>query len=151
MGNGDGDAFQIKVADGVLTFQASPSLAAGGDEKMAIIAMEEDVSKFVLGREYTIVAVLGNDGYMYLFVDGDKVAEGNGMVNELNGFIRDVTMGPRRDNYVGTCYVEAGTPLAAGIVSVDVFDGELSDMDVEMLSGKFTVDEDFTTEPGVEV
>ena len=151
MGNGDGDAFQIKVADGVLTFQASPSLAAGGDEKMAIIAMEEDVSKFVLGREYTIVAVLGNDGYMYLFVDGDKVAEGNGMVNELNGFIRDVTMGPRRDNYVGTCHVEETVPLSAGILAVDVFDGELSDMDVAMVSGKFTVDEDFTTEPEVEI
>ena len=151
MGNGDGDAFQVKVEDGVLTFQASPSVAAGGDEKMAIIAMEEDVSKFVLGREYTIVAVLGNDGYMYLFVDGDKVAEGNGMVNELNGFIRDVTMGPRRDNYVGTCYVEEEHPLSAGIIAVDVFDGELSDLDVMMVSGSFTQDEDFTTEPEIEV
>jgi len=151
MGNGDGDAFQIKVEDGVLTFQASPSLAAGGDEKMAIIAMEEDVSSFVLHNEYTIAAVLGNDGYMYLYVDGDKVAEGNGMVNELNGFIRDVTMGPRRDNYVGTCHVEETVPLSAGILAVDVFDGELSDMDVAMVSGKFTVDENFTTEPEVEI
>ena len=151
MGNGDGDALQVKVEDGVLTFQASPSLAAGGNEKMAIIAMEEDVSSFQLEREYTIVAVLGNDGYMYLFVDGDKVAEGNGMVNELNGFIRDVTMGPRRDNYVGTCYLEETVPLSAGIIAVDVFDGEMSDLDVSMVSGSFTADEDFTTEPEIEV
>merc|ERR1711935_690191 len=151
LGHGDGDALQVKVEDGVLTFQASPSLAAGGNEKMAIIAMEEDVSSFQLEREYTIVAVLGNDGDMYLFVDGDKVAEGNGMVNELNGFIRDVTMGPRRDNYVGTCYLEETVPLSAGIIAVDVFDGEMSDLDVMMVSGSFTADEDFTTEPEIEV
>ena len=118
---------------------------------MAVIAMEEPVSKFITGREYAIVAVLGNDGYMYLYVDGDKVAEGNGMVNPLNGFINDVTMAPRRDNYVGTCYVEDHVPLSAGIIAVDVFDGELSDMDVEMVSGVFTADKVFTTEPEVEI
>jgi len=151
MGNGDGDEFRIKVQDNVLTFQASPSAAAGGSEKMAVISMEEDVSKFIIGREYTVVAVLGNDGYMYLYVDGDKVAEGNGMVNPLNGFMYDVTMGPRRDNYVGTCYVEDHVPLSAGIIAVDVFDGELSDLDVEMVSGVFTADKVFTTEPDVEI
>jgi hypothetical protein len=151
MGNGDGDEFQIKVQDDVLTFQASPSASVGGSEKMAVIAMEEPVSKFVVGREYTIVAVLGNDGYMYLYVDGDKVAEGNGMVNPLNGFINEVTLKPRRDNYVGTCYVEDHIPLSAGIIAVDVFDGELSDLDVTMVSGTFTADKDFTTEPEVEI
>jgi hypothetical protein len=151
MGNGDGDEFQIKVQDDVLTFQASPSASAGGSSKMAVIAMEEPVSKFITGREYAIVAVLGNDGYMYLYVDGDKVAEGNGMVNPLNGFINEVTMEPRRDNYVGTCYVEDQIPLSAGIIAVDVFDGELNDLDVTMVSGSFTADEDFTTEPEVEI
>jgi hypothetical protein len=34
---------------------------------------------------------------------------------------------------------------------VEVVDGEVSDMDVAMVSGKFTVDEDFTTEPEVEI
>ena len=138
MGNGDGDEFQIKVQDDVLTFQASPSASAGGSSKMAVIAMEEPVSKFITGREYAIVAVLGNDGYMYLYVDGDKVAEGNGMVNPLNGFINEVTMAPRRDNYVGTCYMEDQVPLSAGIIAVDVFDGELNDLDVTMVSGVFT-------------
>jgi hypothetical protein len=151
MGNGDGDEFQIKVQDDVLTFQASPSASVGGSEKMAVIAMEEPVSKFIPGREYAIVAVLGNDGYMYLYVDGDKVAEGNGMVNPLNGFINEVTLKPRRDNYVGTCYVEDHIPLSAGIIAVDVFDGELSDLDVTMVSGTFTADKDFTTEPEVEI
>ena len=151
MGNGDGDEFQIKVQDDVLTFQASPSASAGGSSKMAVIAMEEPVSKFITGREYAIVAVLGNDGYMYLYVDGDKVAEGNGMVNPLNGFINEVTMAPRRDNYVGTCYVEDQIPLSAGIIAVDVFDGELNDLDVTMVSGAFTADQDFTTEPEVEI
>ena len=151
MGNGDGDEFQIKVQDDVLTFQVSPSASAGGSSKMAVIAMEEPVSKFITGREYAIVAVLGNDGYMYLYVDGDKVAEGNGMVNPLNGFINEVTLKPRRDNYVGTCYVEDHIPLSAGIIAVDVFDGELNDLDVTMVSGSFTADEDFTTEPEVEI
>ena len=151
MGNGDGDEFQIKVQDDVLTFQASPSASVGGSEKMAVIAMEEPVSKFIPGREYSIVAVMGNDGYMYLYVDGDKVAEGNGMVNPLNGFINEVTLKPRRDNYVGTCYVEDHIPLSAGIIAVDVFDGELSDLDVTMVSGLFTADKDFTTEPEVEI
>jgi hypothetical protein len=69
----------------------------------------------------------------------------------LNGFINEVTMEPRRDNYVGTCYVEDQVPLSAGIIAVDVFDGELNDLDVTMVSGSFTADEDFTTEPEVEI
>jgi hypothetical protein len=41
--------------------------------------------------------------------------------------------------------------LSAGIIAVDVFDGELSDLDVTMVSGTFTADKDFTTEPEVEI
>ena len=41
--------------------------------------------------------------------------------------------------------------MSAGIIAVDVFDGELSDLDVMMVSGSFTQDEDFTTEPEIEV
>ena len=150
MGDGEENMFRIKFQEGVLTFQATPTAAGGGMSKLATIAMEEDVHSFVIGREYTIAAILGNDGYMYLYVDGDKVAEGNGMVNELNGFIRDVTMEPRKDNYVGTCYTEPSAPLTAGIIAVDVFDGELSDLDVTMVSGRFTEDKNFVNDPDVE-
>ena len=151
MGDGEDNLFEIKFMDNALTFSATPSHEGGGIEKKATIAMDTDMSHFELDREYTIVAVMGNDGYMYLFVDGDKVAEGNGMVNELNGFIRDVTMTGRRDNYVGTCYIEDSQPLSAGIITVDVFDGEMNDLDVTMVSGKFTQDEDFTIEPEIEI
>ena len=150
MGDGEDNMFRLKFQEGVLTFQATPTSAGGGMSKLATIAMEEASTSFVIGREYTIAAVLGNDGYMYLFVDGDKVAEGNGMVNELNGFIRDVTLDPRKDNYVGTCYMEPSAPLTAGIIALDVFDGELNDLDVTMVSGKFSVDKNFVDDAIVE-
>ena len=38
-----------------------------------------------------------------------------------------------------------------GVAAVDVFDGEMNDLDVTMVSGKFTQDEDFTIEPEIEI
>ena len=84
--------------------------------------MDTDMSHFELDREYTIVAVMGNDGYMYLFVDGDKVAEGNGMTVTRNGFTRRRHDGsPRITTSSATSRTRS---LCPRIITVDVFDGE---------------------------
>ena len=108
--------------DNALTFSATPARGRRhreeGDDRDG-----HGHEPFRVDRD--LVAVMGATGTCTC-LRGDKVAEGNGMVNELNGFIRDVTT--VEDNYVGTCYIEDSQPLSAGIITVDVFDGEMNDL-----------------------
>ena len=149
MGDGEDNMFRLKFQS-VLTFQATPTSAGGGMSKLATTPWRRLRHPSSSAASTPSPPSWATMGTCTCSSTATRWRRGHGMVNELNGFIRDVTLDPRKDNYVGTCYMEPSAPLTAGIVALDVFDGELNDLDVTMVSGKFSADKNFVDDPSVE-
>ena len=142
MGSGWADHFTIVHGRGFLKFVTTPNNASGSwNNRVEVVSTFRD-KDFEPGKAYTLVAVLTNEGKMLLYVDGELDVEGPGLAS-LPEF---EVSADREDAWCGRFMrPDTSMPVRAGIVSVEVFDGEL---DADIIRRHYSVRNVYTNIPG---
>ena len=133
MGSGWADHFTIVHGRGFLKFVTTPNNASGAwNNRVEVVSTFRD-KDFEPGKAYTLVAVLTNEGRMLLYVDGELDVEGPGLAS-----LPEFEVSTDRENAWCGRFMRPDTsmPVRAGIVSVEVFDGEL---DAESIRQHYSV------------
>ena len=121
MGSGWNNHFSIRHYRGRLLFEACPQTGGcgWGDRREVSEEFECDT-----GRQLSIVAVLGNNGSMTLYVDGKVIAAGRGL-GEIPHFSAD-DIGKRKECFVGRWMrPDQSFPTWAELYTLEIFDGAL--------------------------
>ena len=142
MGSGWADHFTIVHGRGFLKFVTTPNNASGAwNNRVEVVSTFRD-KDFEPGKAYTLVAVLTKEGRMLLYVDGELDVEGPGLAS-LPEF---EVSADREDAWCGRFMrPDTSMPVRAGIVSVEVFDGEL---DADTIRQHYSVRNVYTNIPG---
>jgi hypothetical protein len=141
MGSGWADHFTIVHGRGFLKFVTTPNNASGAwNNRVEVVSTFRD-KDFEPGKAYTLVAVLTKEGRMLLYVDGELDVEGPGLAS-LPEF---EVSADREDAWCGRFMrPDTSMPVRAGIVSVEVFDGEL---DADTIRQHYSVRNVYTNIP----
>lgn len=121
MGDGWADHFAIWYYRGRFYLECSPGRAADAWNARKSVGKHMELDT---GRPIAIVATLGENGRMRLYLDGQLVDEGLGL-GEIPGFSA-ACMGRRKDVFIGRWFrPDQSYPTHAGLYNLDIFDGEL--------------------------